>query len=95
MGRKTWNPSPGTSKRKIGFKFNYRINFINSDIQRLEDALEAAKDRTLFIIGGGELYRQTLPICNELYVSEVHIKIEGGDRFFRHSKMTMNWLKNF
>ena len=44
--------------------------------------LDAAKDRTLFIIGGGELYRQTLPLCNELYVSEVHRIIENGDAFF-------------
>lgn len=84
MGRKTWESLPGALPKRENWVLSSTIEPTSSIriFKRLEDALEAAKDRTLFIIGGGELYRQTLPICNELYVSEVHIKIEGGDTFF-------------
>jgi dihydrofolate reductase len=50
--------------------------------KKLKEALDAASDRTLFIIGGGELYKQTINLCSELYVSEVHRTIENGDAFF-------------
>ena len=84
MGRKTWESLPSALPKRENWVLSSTIE-PNSSIrvfQKLEDALEAAIDRTLFIIGGGELYRQTLPTCSELYVSEVHRTIEGGDAFF-------------
>jgi len=36
----------------------------------------------VFIIGGGEIYRQTLPIANKLYLTLVHTTIEDADTFF-------------
>ena len=77
------SPGCSTKKRKLGSKLNDSTKQLkDSGIQKIQDALDAAKDRTLFIIGGGELYRQTLPLCDELYVSEVHRIIEDGDAFF-------------
>ena len=35
----------------------------------------------IFIVGGGEIYKQTLPIINRLYLTLVHKKYEG-DTFF-------------
>lgn len=34
-----------------------------------------------FIIGGGQIYEQTMSLCNKLYVTEVDIEVEG-DVFF-------------
>ena len=41
--------------------------------------LEAPKP---FIIGGGELYRQSLPLVATVYLTKVDATIEGGDAFF-------------
>ncbi len=49
----------------------------------LEDALrETAGEREVFIIGGGEIYRQTLPLADKLYITHVHVDIEDADTFF-------------
>ena len=85
MGRKTWESLPGALPKRENWVLSSTIEANNSKIRvfkKIQDALDAAKNRTLFIIGGGELYRQTLPLCNELYVSEVHRIIENGDAFF-------------
>ena len=85
MGRKTWESLPGALPKRENWVLSSTIEANNSKIRvfkKIQDALNAAKDRTLFIIGGGELYRQTLPLCDELYVSEVRRIIEDGDAFF-------------
>ena len=85
MGRKTWESLPGALPKRENWVLSSTIEANNSKIRvfkKIQDALDAAKDRTLFIIGGGELYRQTLPLCDELYVSEVRRIIENGDAFF-------------
>lgn len=38
-------------------------------------------DRQIFIIGGAEIYRQTLPFCQRLYLTEIKRDFEG-DTFF-------------
>jgi dihydrofolate reductase len=84
MGRKTWESLPGPLPKRENWVLSSTLT-TQPDIQvftKLEKALEAASNHELFIIGGGELYRQTLPLCGELYVSEVHREIENGDAFF-------------
>ena len=84
MGRKTWESLPGPLPKRENWVLSSTLT-TQPNIKvfpKLEKALEAASNRELFIIGGGELYRQTLPICEELYISEVHREIENGDAFF-------------
>ena len=84
MGRKTWDSLPGALpgrenwvlSRSMKPKEGIRV-FNNFD-----RFLENASDKTLFVIGGGELYRQTLSYCKEIFVTEVLRTIEGGDAFF-------------
>ena len=53
-------------------------------------SVEAAIDRVLesgmparpFICGGEEIYRQTLPLCADLYLTEVRMVPPEGDAFF-------------
>lgn len=45
-------------------------------------ALHYLKDEeTVFVIGGGEIYRQTLGLADELIITEIH-QIHEGDTFF-------------
>lgn len=36
----------------------------------------------LWILGGGEIYRQALPYADDMYITEIHTQVEGGDAFF-------------
>jgi dihydrofolate reductase len=50
----------------------------------LEEAMRVAADvdaKEAFIIGGGEIYRQTLPLVHRIYLTRVHVILEG-DTFF-------------
>ena len=47
----------------------------------LEDALQAAAGSEVFIIGGGSIYRQAMPLAQRLYITHVHATVEG-DAFF-------------
>jgi dihydrofolate reductase len=42
----------------------------------------AAETRTVFICGGAEIYRQTLPFCGELFLTLVKREVSDGDAFF-------------
>lgn len=38
--------------------------------------------RQVFVMGGGETYRQALPTADKLYITHVHATIERADTFF-------------
>jgi dihydrofolate reductase len=84
MGRKTWESLPGPLPGRENWVISSKLQPISGIkvFKSLSDAYESAKNRAMFIIGGGELYRQTLPNCQELYVSEVHRVVQDGDVFF-------------
>lgn len=42
---------------------------------------KAAGEDELFIIGGGEIYRQSMELVDRMYITEVDIETEG-DTFF-------------
>jgi len=100
MGRKTWESLPGPLPRRENWVISSTLQPLPGIkvFKSLLDALESSKNRETFIIGGGELYRQTLSKCHELYVSEVHRVIQDGDVFFPpfkdDFKMEENLFKN-
>jgi len=59
------------------------------NIQKGIDFAEEAGEEELFIIGGGEIYRQALGQTDKLYITEVHGEFEG-DTFFPEIEKT-NW----
>ncbi|MBK8806535.1 MAG: dihydrofolate reductase [Bacteroidales bacterium] len=51
-------------------------------VHSLEEAFStAAHDSELFIIGGGNIYKQTIDMVDTLYITQVHETFEG-DTFF-------------
>ena len=57
-------------------------------VHTVEQALKAAEqDTEIFIIGGADIYRQTLPLAQRLYVTEIDADIAGDVYFpnFDHS----------
>ncbi|MXS83894.1 dihydrofolate reductase [Nitrosomonas oligotropha] len=89
MGRKTYEsigkPLPGRANIVITRQTDYQIPgavVVNS----LEDALlvceeTSTTDTENFIIGGEKLYRQTIKICQRMYITEIQSNFDG-DVFF-------------
>ncbi len=56
-----------------------------------EEAAEAASDsETVFVIGGGSIYRQMLPMCQKAYITKVHCTVES-DTFFPNLDENPDW----
>ena len=88
MGRKTFEsfpkPLPNRTHLIITRDELYGSNLPESCIAftRIEDAIEYSKDQeNVYIIGGGEIYKQTLDISDKVELTRVHTKIEGDTYF--------------
>ena len=55
-----------------------------------EAVLLAEKAEKAFVIGGGSIYRQLLPMCSKAYVTKVHAKPES-DTFFPDLDKDSDW----
>jgi len=87
MGRKTIEsvnkPLPGRTNIVITTKENWQSENVLV-AHSLEDALKLATElsfKEIFIIGGGEIYKQSMAIAHRVYLTRVHTEIEG-DTFF-------------
>ncbi|AGI11806.1 dihydrofolate reductase [Bacillus phage Izhevsk] len=79
MGRKTWESLP-EDKRPLDRRENYVLtrdkDFVAEGatvIHSIEEILELGKGKKeVFIMGGGELYKQMMPHADKMYVTHVH-----------------------
>jgi dihydrofolate reductase len=55
---------------------------IASSIKRALELAMAEKPSEIFFIGGASIYRQSLPLADRLYVTEVDKEFKDADRFF-------------
>ena len=47
----------------------------------LESAVAAHREGELMVIGGAEIFRETLPLAHRIYLTRVHARLEGDVRF--------------
>ena len=85
MGRKTWESLPGALPERQNWVLSRTGEpqegmAVFRSMDEVKQALTPTQ--TLFIIGGGEIYSMALPLCHELYISEVRQKVPDGDAFF-------------
>lgn len=83
MGRKTWD--------LIGHALPNRRNIVVTTQDKtfegaqtahsLDEAIEMADTDEVFIIGGGEIYKQAMDKADRLYITRVHVTVKG-DTFF-------------
>ncbi|HYH55692.1 MAG TPA: dihydrofolate reductase [Anseongella sp.] len=97
MGRKTFESiGKALSGRKnivISRQQNYRAPGCET-VHSLGEAIEASRqEENVFIIGGGEIYRQALALAGTLYITEVHGHFEG-DTFFPDIDQNI-WTETF
>lgn len=87
MGRKTFEsfpkPLPNRTHIVITTQKDYKAPKGVIIVNTLEDAIDAAKnDAQPFIIGGGEIYKQTLTLADRLEITRVHATFNDADTFF-------------
>ncbi|MEO8763186.1 MAG: dihydrofolate reductase [Ginsengibacter sp.] len=75
-GKKDWHPGDV-----------YVVNDINAAVEKARES--DAKE--IFIIGGGEIFKQTMGIVSRIYLTRVHATIEG-DTFYPQID-TNQWKK--
>lgn len=84
MGRKTFeslNSKPLPNRVNIIISSNKDIKSISPIIivQNLESALlKATPDKEVFIIGGGQVYRDAMRYANRIYLTRIDSEIEGN-----------------
>jgi len=50
-------------------------------VKSLEEAIELAGDRNIYISGGARLYEEALPLVEKMYITEIDCDIEGDTYF--------------
>lgn len=86
VGRKTLAAFPGGQplpKRRNIVLSRQNITIDGVEIAHSpEEAVEICKsDETVFVIGGGTVYRQMLPMCDRAYITKVHVTPESDTWF--------------
>jgi dihydrofolate reductase len=94
LGRKTFESigKPLPNRTSLIISKNYTCDFENCFVfNTINDAIDFAKQQNqeeIFVIGGGEIYKQTLPLANKIYLTLVHTEIDG-DTYFDYDES--NW----
>ena len=94
-GRRTIADFPG--QKPLPGRVNVALSRNAADIPGFtlcrspEEAAELAKEaRRAFVIGGGSVYRQMLPLCDRAYVTKVHTT-PVSDTFFPNLDEDPDW----
>lgn len=87
MGRKTFEsfpkPLPNRTHIVITRQQNYPVTNGIIVVNNMEDALDAARsDKQPFIIGGGEIYKQSMLLADKIEITRVHHRFPEADTFF-------------
>ena len=85
MGRKTFESLPNPLPDRDNIVITRDTNYSKPNIQvcsSIEDAINLTKtDTQPFIIGGGEIYSQTINIVDKIELTRVHEEFDG-DAYF-------------
>ena len=96
MGRKTFDeirkPLPGRINVVItrDHSFGAEGVAIARSVDEAINKAEAAGDREIFLIGGGEIFRQVIHRADRMYVTRIHAEI-GGDTTFPEFDDVSEW----
>ena len=88
MGRNTFESLGGPLKNRVNVVVTHDPYYAASgtvvvhSIQEAIDLAVKAGEKEAFIIGGAQIYEQTLPLLDLLYLTEIDTDVEGADAFF-------------
>ena len=93
MGRKTWDSlqiHPLPKRKNIIITSNPNFVFEHEQVnilRSIEQAKELNLDEEIFVIGGGTIYKDFLPLATKLYITKVFNSYSDADTFFPE----INW----
>ncbi len=100
MGRKTLesfpNKKPLPNREHIILTRNKDLSFDSEmvtlcyDISNLKSLIEKFKSKKVFVIGGGEIYKQLLPYCQKAHITKIKKEFKA-DTFFPNLDKMENW----
>lgn len=86
MGRETYESigKPLPNRRNIVISRKLDFNPQGLEVAKsIEEALSLAQGNgEVFIIGGAEIYNQTLPLANKMYLTTVDVSVPTADSYF-------------
>jgi dihydrofolate reductase len=87
MGRKTFDSLPKgplPNRRNIVISRNPVLKIDGAEVYSSLDyaLLKLLDESEVFIIGGAQIYQQTLPIADRLYLTKIHAGFPEADTFF-------------
>ena len=105
MGRKTWDSLPikplqgrrniilSRTLQRDSWIYDDQAHYIQFTPEVTEHDLKAFQNSCnhLFVIGGGEIYKQLLPYCDRVYVTKILKKFENVDTYFPNLDISPNW----
>lgn len=85
MGRKTWESLPKALPGRTNIVITGRADYVAegaSVVHSIDEALKLVENEPVaFIIGGAQLYRQTMPLVEVAYITHINADFDG-DAFF-------------
>ena len=87
MGRKTFEALnkilPGRTNIVITKQLDWKAEnaWVAKDIDDAVKQAESTNCKEIFIIGGGEIYKQSMDIADRIYMTRVHAILEGDTYF--------------
>ncbi|MGH8455456.1 MAG: dihydrofolate reductase [Stenotrophobium sp.] len=84
MGRKTWDSLGCPLPQREHWVLTRAKDFSAEGCRvfaNVDEALSAHVEGELMVVGGAEIYRQTLPAADRLYLTHVHARLEGDTWF--------------
>ena len=99
MGRKTWDSLP---KKPLPNRHNLVITKDPSiyeltnevwfyTLRQIEVLMLKNKNVNYFVIGGGQIYKKLLPICDKVYLTKIMVSHENVDTYFPNIELMDNW----
>lgn len=87
MGKRTFESLPKRplpNRRNIVLTSDTDFTYNNTEVAHsIPEALQMINpDEQAFVIGGGVVYRQFLPLVDKLYITHIHHSWEDADTFF-------------
>jgi dihydrofolate reductase len=100
MGRKSLESlgKPLQGRKNIVVTRNKDWNVEGAEVAHsIDDAIELAKQtgvKEIFILGGAEIFKTSMPIADRIYLTRIHHKFEGDAYFPEVSPNEWNLVKS-
>ena len=103
MGRKTWDSlshKPLSKRHNIIIsstlapksEFYCETHYLQIiSLKNLNEGTIRGFDEDIFIIGGGEIYKQLLPYCDRVYITKIFKHHKNVDTFFPNLDINPDW----